>query len=211
MSIKGVLNASSFSILLTGCVPVISNDFPQNPNYSLLNLLIPKCSSKKPSGFKQPTSSGFNQPTSSGFNQPTSSGFNQPTSSGFNQPTSSGFNQPSSAAVPAPMIPAATKIRPMKSRSSVLYTSRKEEFPPMCRCRNSQRPDAKLFNDGNRNTEILPVRFKIQKFLFDPSKVRMQDDKWDPQMVTKATSPRMFYLNQWFMDVETDGKRCGPP
>ncbi|PIC21857.1 hypothetical protein B9Z55_026543 [Caenorhabditis nigoni] len=94
------------------------------------------------------------------------------------------------------------------------------------KCRNSQRPDAKLFNDGSRNTEILPVRFKIQKFLFDPSKVSMQDDKWDPQMVTKATSPRMFYLNQWFMDVEksedamlskhlrsgrTDGKQCEPP
>ncbi|CAP21295.2 Protein CBG24759 [Caenorhabditis briggsae] len=71
------------------------------------------------SGFNQPTSSGFNQPTSSGFNQPTSSGFNQPMSSGFNQPTSSGFNQPSSAAVPAPMTPAATKIRPMKIKKEL--------------------------------------------------------------------------------------------
>ncbi|PIC48455.1 hypothetical protein B9Z55_007415 [Caenorhabditis nigoni] len=170
------------------------------------------------SGFHQPTSSGFNLSTSSGSSHPTSSGFNQPTTSELDHPATSGFNLPTSSSIGrAPMAPSATKTRKMKIKKEVsdesydnivvdesevkiqkIVRQPKRRVPANVQMQELPKTGSEALQRWEqtfRNKDILPG-FKIQKFLFDPSKVSMQDDKWDPQMVTKATSPRMFYLNQ---------------
>ncbi|CAP27792.2 Protein CBG07844 [Caenorhabditis briggsae] len=173
-----------------------------------------------PSAFNLPASSGFIQPTFSGFNQPTDSGFHQPTSSGFNNPTSSGSHQPTlwSAAAPAPMTSAGPKIRPMKIKKEPsdesyrdmivdesevkvqkIVRQPKRRIPTTVQMRELPKTGSEALHRWEqefKNKEVLPARFKIQKFLFDPSTVRVDDNKWDPQVVTKATNPRMFFLNQ---------------